>query len=194
VTTDEFKAKYAEGSLKAVAEVAGVDPAAVKSTVTPAGAGGAAARRLLASGGVDVAYTITAADRDALLERLDTASADGGAGLNKALAAAGVPLKPAVWINGQNKVPVAPVVTPRTAETPAATVPAPEQATGTPAVSQSVVIGAVVGSVLGALLLVALVLVFLRLRRRKAAAGQDASLPVKPTKQATPDVEMASGR
>lgn len=183
VSADEFKSKYAEGSLSAVAKVAGVEPSVVEQVIKPVGA----ARRLLqdaASKGVDVTYSITSADRDATLQRLVAATANNGAGLYDALAAAGVPLHPAVSINGVKtvKLPANPQPTAREAAATALASqtntpqPAAQPAPGQGSNNIGTIVGAVVGSVLGALLLVVLALLAVRYwRRRKAAAASGAA-------------------
>lgn len=193
VTVDEFKDKYAQGSLEAVASVAGVPPSSVEQTIKPSAPAAATApaaggRRLLqaAAGGagVDVSYTISAPDRAALLQRLDAAAADGGAGFKQALATAGVPLQPAVSVDGVAKVAPAPAAataavstTPRAAAAPASPGPAsPEPASAQSGPGKGVMIGAIVGAVGGALLLALLVvLVLVVLKRRKGGKGAPAA-------------------
>jgi hypothetical protein len=119
-TAEEFASDYAQGSLKAVSDISGVPASSIKSTVssssdTPASSSGNS-RRLLqqaasaaaagsgSGGGVTVAYSLNAADPAAASKGLQEAAADGGAGLYAALDANGVPLRPAVRLNGAQLV------------------------------------------------------------------------------------------
>jgi hypothetical protein len=183
VSTEEFHARYAAPALAAVARVAGVDAAAVEQRVAPAGA----RRRLLQAGdgppprarvggynggsgysgdddGVEVTYSITSPNRQITLERVEAAAANDGAGFAEALAAAGVPLRPAVTVlDGAPRTPRL-----RTARVPAgAAGAAPAAPAPPPRPPAGVVAGAVVGSLLGALLLVALAAFFVVSARRR---------------------------
>jgi hypothetical protein len=130
VTAEDFQSQYAAGSLKAVSDISGVPASSIKSTVSSTGTSPASnnssttstsSRRLLqqattpaaaaaaasagsASSGLTVAYSLAAADATAASEGLQKAAADNGAGLYAALDANGVPLRPAVRLNGATLV------------------------------------------------------------------------------------------
>jgi len=184
VTVEEFQDKYADGAREAVAKVAGVEVADVDQNIKPAApppaAGGAtgAHRRLLQAApppaGVEVEYTVKTPNRVSTLERLEKATADDGAVFTNALTAAGVPLKPAVLIEGSQRV-AAPAVPTTTAPAAAAAAPAGAAAGdgggGGRSKNKGVIIGAVVGAVLGALLLAGVVVATALLVRHRRQTG-----------------------
>lgn len=114
-----------------------------------------------------VKYAINAPDRAAVLQRVDAATADGAKGLTEALAAAGVPLHPAVFVNGVPKVTLAQARAAAAAAAPVST------ARDAPAGGnrRGVIIGAVLGSVFGAVLLGALAYALLRFCRARRGGG-----------------------
>lgn len=120
ISAQDFKQKYANGSLAAVSQVSGVPESSIKSAINPAGSSpgsssSSGARRLLqqqagsgtgsnSSDTVNVAYQITADDPAAALKGINDATANGGSGFFAALDAHGVPLRPAIKLDGKTAV------------------------------------------------------------------------------------------
>jgi hypothetical protein len=157
VSAEAFSRHYAASALAAVAHVAGVDPSAVEQSMQPAGgrrrlhqAAGFGSGHGFDSDGVEVTYSITSPNRAVTLERVEAAAANDGAGFIQALVAAGVPLRPAVTVNGAQRTSRPRFVRPSPA---AAGAGADSSSKRMPA---GVVAGAIIGALLGAALLAAL--------------------------------------
>eukprot|EP00775_Hariotina_reticulata_P001511 gene1511-1847_t len=155
ISPEEFQEKYSNGTLAAISQITGIPAEQIKPTYTPASA--VSGRKLLQTG-VIVDYNIATAVREATLGKISDATANNGLGFYSALAANGVPLRPAISVNGELAVQG----------------PEPQQ-NGWP-VWKKIVVGVTVG-VGGCLLLLALcLLAFWCWRKRKqkrssAAAG-----------------------